>query len=169
MPASITEAPDDDRFHSLTPASLSKTEKDSVVALALAVLKRRNRRGRTIRKPEDIKDFLRLQLSGRRNEAFGVIYLDTRHRLIEMAELFNGTVDGASVYPRVVVQKALEKNAAALILYHNHPSGVAEPSDADRTITVKLNNALDLVDIRLLDHLVVGDGRAVSMAERGWL
>ena len=169
MPASKSSASGDDRFHALTPASLSKAEKDSVVELALAVLKRRNRRGRTIRKPEDIQAFLRLKLSGRRNEAFGVIYLDTRHRLIEMAELFNGTVDGASVYPRVVLQKALEKNAAALILYHNHPSGVAEPSEADRKITVKLSDALALVDIRLLDHLVVGDGRAVSMAERGWV
>ena len=123
MPASKSPASGDDRFQALTPASLSKAEKDSVVALALSVLKRRNRRGRAIKKPKDIEDFLRLKLSGRRNEAFGLIYLDTRHRLIEMAELFNGTVDGASVYPRVVVQKALERNAAALIAYHNHPLG----------------------------------------------
>ncbi|MDE0000585.1 MAG: DNA repair protein RadC [Rhodospirillaceae bacterium] len=169
MSASKSSASGDDRFDALTPASLSKAEKDSVVALALAVLKGRNRRGRAIRKPEDIENFLRLKLSGRRNEAFGLIYLDTRHRLIEMSELFNGTVDGASVYPRVVVQKALERNAAALIAYHNHPSGNCEPSEADRKITVKLVDALALVDIRLLDHLVVGNGRAVSMAERGWV
>lgn len=169
MPASNNSASSDDRFHSLTPASLSKSEKDSVVALALAVLKGRNRRGRTIRRPRDIEDFLRLKLSGRRNETFGVIYLDTRHRLIEIGELFYGTIDGATVYPRVVVQTAMEKNASALILYHNHPSGVAEPSDADHTITVKIRDALELVDIRLLDHFVVTDGKAVSLAERGWV
>ena len=100
---------------------------------------------------------------------FGIIYLDTRHRLIKIEELFNGTVDGAAVYPRVVLQQALEKNAAAVILFHNHPSGVAEPSEADRGITQKLGRALALIDVRLLDHLVVTDGAFVSLAERGWI
>ncbi len=159
----------EDRFQSLNPSLLTSAEKSSVVALALKVLSGRFRRGRCLNAPEDVQQFLRLKLSGRRNEVFGVIYLDTRHRLIRMTELFNGTIDGAAIYPRVVVQKALENNAAAVILYHNHPSGVAEPSEADRGITLKLGRALALVDIRLVDHLVVTDGAFVSLAERGWI
>lgn len=122
MPASKTAA-GDDRFHSLRPSSLSRSEKSSVVTLALAVLSQRFRPGRTFGSPRDVEGFLRLKLTGRRNEVFGIIYLDTRHRLIEVAELFSGTVDGATVYPRVVVQQALEKNAAAVVLFHNHPLG----------------------------------------------
>lgn len=160
---------DENRFASLTPALLSKTEKSSVVTLALGVLSHRYRPGRPFTSPDDIQGFLRLKLAGRRNEVFGIIYLDTRHRLIEIEELFSGTVDGATVYPRVVVQKALENNAAAVVLFHNHPSGVAEPSEADRNITEKLSQALSLVDIRMLDHLVVTDGSFVSLASRGWI
>ena len=169
MPACNTAPSADNRFQSLTPASLSRTEKSSVVKLALAVLTSRYRPGRAFTSPEDIEGFLRLKLTGRRNEVFGIIYLDTRHRLIKIEELFNGTVDGAAVYPRVVLQQALEKNAAAVILFHNHPSGVAEPSEADRGITQKLGRALALIDVRLLDHLVVTDGAFVSLAERGWI
>ena len=95
--------------------------------------------------------------------------MDTRHRLIEMEELFQGTIDGAAVYPRVVLQKVLEKNAAAVIAYHQHPSGIAEPSEADRGITLKLGRALGLIDVRLLDHIVVTDHSFVSLAERGWI
>ncbi|MGB5209269.1 MAG: JAB domain-containing protein, partial [Gammaproteobacteria bacterium] len=94
---------------------------------------------------------------------------DNRNRLIGLEELFRGTIDGASVYPREVVRQALAHNAAAVILAHNHPSGVAEPSQADEAITRRLKNALALVDIRVLDHLVIGDGEAVSFAERGLL
>ena len=159
----------EDRFHSLTPASLSSAEQSSVVALALKVLSGRFRRGRTVNAPQDIQQFLRLKLSGRRNEVFGVIYLDARNRLIRIAELFHGTVDGAAVYPRVVVQKALDNNAAAILLFHPHPSGNCEPSEADRGITLKLARALALVDIRLVDHLVVTDSGFVSLAERGWI
>ena len=168
VPASAAPA-NANRFQSISPASLSRTEKSSVIKLALAVLSARYRPGRSFTSPEDIEGFLRLKLAGRRNEVFGIVYLDTRHRLIEIAELFNGTVDGAAVYPRVVVQQALEKNAAAVVLFHNHPSGVAEPSEADRGITQKLSRALDLIDVRLLDHLVVTDGAFVSLAERGWI
>ena len=121
MPASITAPAPDNRFQSLSPCALSKSEKSSVVALALKVLSQRFRRGRVLNSPQDIEGFLRLKLTGRRNEVFGIIYLDTRHRLIEIAELFKGTVDGATVYPRVVVQQALEKNAAAIVIFHNHP------------------------------------------------
>ena len=109
------------RFASLTPACLSRSEKSSLIELALSVLSLRYRPGRSFTSPEDIQGFLRLKLTGRRNEALGIVYLDTRHRLIEMEELFRGTVDGSAVYPRVVVQKALDKNAAAVILFHNHP------------------------------------------------
>ncbi|MDD9997059.1 MAG: DNA repair protein RadC [Rhodospirillaceae bacterium] len=159
----------ENRFASLTPACLSKREKSSLIKLALDVLSRRFRPGRSFGSPEDIQGYLRLKLTDRRNEVFGVVYMDTRHRLIEMEELFQGTVDGAAVYPRVVLQKVLDKNAAAVILYHNHPSGVAEPSEADRGITLKLSRALALVDVRLLDHIVVCDDSFVSLAERGWV
>ena len=123
MPASKTAPAGDNRFQSLTPASLSRSEKSFVVKLALAVLSARYRPGRAFTSPEDIEGYLRLKLTGRRNEVFGIVFLDTRHRLIEIAELFNGTIDGAAVYPRVVVQQAIEKNAAAVVLFHNHPLG----------------------------------------------
>ena len=168
--ASASVAPaENNRFASLTPACLSKTEKSSLIQLVLSVLSRRYRPGRSFSSPEDIQGYLRLKLTGRRNEVFGIVFLDTRHRLIEMEELFRGTVDGAAVYPRVVLQKVLQKNAAAVILFHNHPSGVAEPSESDRGITLKLSRALALIDVRLLDHIVVTDGSFVSLAERGWV
>ena len=102
-------------------------------------------------------------------EVFACLYLDNRHRVLHFEELFRGTIDGASVHPREVVKAALHRNAAAVILAHNHPSGVAEPSAADRQITERLKSALQLVEIRVLDHLVVGDQDCVSFAERGWL
>lgn len=175
MPASNTAAATaaparENRFASLTPSCLSKAEKSSLVSLALKVLSQRFRRGCILNSPEDIEGFLRLKLTGRRNEVFGVIFLDCRNRLIRIVELFQGTLHGAVVYPRVVVQKALDNNAAAVVLYHNHPSsGVSEPSDADRGITLKLGRALALVDVELLDHLIVTDGTYVSMAERGYI
>ena len=174
MPASNTAVVSasrarENRFASLTPSCLSKAEKSTLVSLALKVLSQRFRRGRVLNSPEDIEGFLRLKLSGRRNEVFGIIFLDCRHRLIRIVELFQGTIDGAAVYPRVVVQKALDNNAAAVVLYHNHPSKISEPSEADRSITLKLGRALALIDVRLLDHLVVTDGSYVSMAERGYI
>jgi DNA repair protein RadC len=103
------------------------------------------------------------------HELFGCLFLDNRHRVLEFSELFRGTIDGTSVYPREVVKEALKLNAAAVILAHNHPSGVAEPSQADERITRRLKAALELVDIRLLDHLIVGDGGTTSLAARGLL
>jgi len=103
------------------------------------------------------------------HELFCCLYLDNRHRVLRFDELFRGTIDGTSVYPREVVKEALGVNAAAVILAHNHPSGVAEPSQADERITKRLKAALDLVDIRLLDHFIVGDGAATSLASRGLL
>lgn len=126
-------------------------------------------RGGSLRAPEDAVRFFQAQLADLPHEVFGCLFLDTRHRLIRYEELFRGTVDGAAVYPREVLKRALHHNATAVILGHNHPSGVAEPSDADRGITLKLAKALALVDVRLLDHLVVSRGGHVSLAERGWI
>lgn len=117
--------------------------------------------------PLDAARYLSARLLDLPHEVFCCLFLDTRHRLIRYEELFRGTIDGATVYPREVVKRALQFNASAVILGHNHPSGVAEPSEADRHITVKLAKALALVEIRLLDHLVVSRGGHVSLAERG--
>jgi DNA repair protein RadC len=117
--------------------------------------------------PEDAARFLKAKLLDLPHEVFCCLFLDTRHRLIRYEELFRGTIDGATVYPREVVKRALAHNASAVILGHNHPSGVSEPSEADRSITLKLAKALALVEIRLLDHVVVSRGGHVSLAERG--
>jgi len=135
--------------------------------LAMGILKQRHRAGRVLSSPEQTQAFLRLKLIDRKHEVFGALFLDNRHRVIEVAEMFQGTIDGASVHPRVVVQRALEVNAAAIVFFHNHPSGVAEPSHADEAITGRLRDALALVDVRVLDHFVVAAGESVSFAERG--
>ena len=119
--------------------------------------------------PSQTRDYLRLRLGRCECEFFGALYLDNRHRVIACEELFRGTIDGASVYPREVVKDALKHNAAAIIFYHNHPSGVCEPSQADRTITERLKDALAIVDIRVLDHYVISQEGSVSFAERGLL
>lgn len=120
-----------------------------------------------ISSPEDTRQFLKSKLRHKPYEVFAALFLDNRHQVIKFEELFRGTIDGASVYPREVVKKALEYNAAAMIIAHNHPSGIAEPSQADEHITHRLKKALDLVDIRLLDHIIIGDGDIISLAERG--
>jgi len=125
--------------------------------------------GESIRSPADTEMFLKARMRHLGHEVFCCLYLDNRHRVLRFEELFRGTIDGTSVYPREVVKEALAINAAAVILAHNHPSGVAEPSQADERITRRIKAALELVDIRLLDHLVVGDGPATSMASRGLL
>ncbi len=130
-------------------------------------LAERLKREATLGSTRDTKDFLQAQLRDRKNEVFGVLFLDNRHRVLEFEELFQGTLNGTAVYPREVVKRALKHNAAAVILVHNHPSGVAEPSRADELLTTRLKEALTLVDVRLLDHLVVGDGEMVSFSERG--
>ncbi len=119
--------------------------------------------------PGRVKDYLALQLAGRGQEVFAVLFLDAQHRLLRMEELFQGTLTQTSVYPREVLKRALALNAAAVVLAHNHPSGVAEPSRADEYLTQSLKTALQLVDVRVLDHIVVGQGQVVSMAERGLL
>lgn len=117
--------------------------------------------------PADAVPLCRALVGGREHEEFGVLWLDSRHKLIDAEVLFRGTIDGASVYPREVVKRALEVNASAVILTHNHPSGLAEPSEADRNITLKLAKALTLVEIRLIDHVIVTNTAHVSLAERG--
>jgi DNA repair protein RadC len=125
------------------------------------------RRGDALESPEATRRFLAARLRDRPHEVFACLFLDNRHRVIAFEELFHGTIDGASVHPREVVKRTLAHNAAALILAHNHPSGVAEPSHADQAITRRLCDALALVDVRVLDHFIIGDGQAVSFAERG--
>jgi DNA repair protein RadC len=112
---------------------------------------------------------VQLRLAPRDHEVFTILFLDSRHRLIDCREIFRGTIDGASVHPREVVKEALARNAAAVILSHNHPSGVAEPSQADELITQRLREALALIDVRVLDHLIVAGSDVVSLAERGAL
>lgn len=119
--------------------------------------------------PGLVAEYLRVHFAGLEHETFVGLFLDTQHRLLAIEQLASGTIDGASVYPREVVKRALHHNAAALIFAHNHPSGVAEPSTADKALTTRLQGALAVVDIRVLDHLVVAGHNSVSLAERGWL
>lgn len=119
--------------------------------------------------PQDALDYLRMKLVPLEHEVFAVMFLDNRHQLIEYEEMFRGTIDGASVYPREVVKRALQLNAAALIISHNHPSGNPEPSMSDEVITIRLKDACKLVEIRLLDHIIVGGMETVSLAARGVL
>jgi len=159
----------ENRFADLKPSELNSEEKKSLVRLALTILKQRHRVGRTLSSPDDTRAYLRLKLAERKNEVFGAFLLNNRHQVIETVELFQGTIDGAAVYPRIVVQKSMETNAAAVLFFHNHPSGIAEPSHADEAITRRLKNALALVDVRVLDHFVVAAGESVSFSERGLL
>jgi DNA repair protein RadC len=153
------------RFRGLGPARVARL-------LAALEIGRRYLAGPTeprcaLAAPADAARFLKARLLDLPHEVFCCLFLDTRHRLIRYEELFRGTIDGATVYPREVVKRALQHNASAVIVGHNHPSGVAEPSEADRSITLKLAKALALVEIRLLDHVVVSRGGHVSLAERG--
>jgi DNA repair protein RadC len=142
---------------------------EEILTAARAQLARRFRKGTKLDSPRATRDYLTMNLADREHEIFAVLFLDNRHRLIALAELFRGTIDGASVHPREVVKEALTRNAAAVILAHNHPSGVSEPSQADELITRRLKDALALVDIRVLDHLIVAGAECVSFAERGLL
>jgi len=140
---------------------------EETLAAARRTLSHRFRRGCALDSPGLVREFLKITLGTMEHEVFGLILVDNRHRLLAWVELLRGTIDGASVHPREVVKEALKHNAAAVILAHNHPSGIADPSDADRSITLKLAKALALVEVRLLDHLIVGGATVVSMAERG--
>lgn len=151
----------------LGPAKYAELQ--AVLEMARRHLGETLQRGNPLADPRTTRQYLTACLRDRPSEVFCCLYLDNRHRVIAFEELFYGTLDGASVHPREVLRKSLNHNAAAVIFAHNHPSGVAEPSDADRRLTQKLKEGLALVDIRVLDHFVVGDGEAISFAERGWL
>lgn len=140
----------------------------AVLEMARRHLREQLDRGDALTSPELVRTYLQQQLRDYPHEVFACLFLDTRHRVIRYEELFFGTIDGASVHPREVVRKAMSYNAAAIICAHNHPSGVAEPSQSDRAITLKLRDALALVDVRLLDHFVIGN-EVVSLSEQGLL
>lgn len=144
------------------------TETD-ILLMARQLANLRLRRGRALTSPKEVFSHLQALLASYEHEVFALLMLDSRHRVLAFQELFRGTLDGASVYPRDVVKIALEYNAAAMILVHNHPSGDPEPSQADRKLTTKLQEALNLVGVRTLDHIVVGQEGCVSLAELGYL
>jgi DNA repair protein RadC len=141
----------------------------AVMEIARRALAQQLKAAPVFNSPAQVKDYLALHLGGRQQEVFAVLFLDAQHRMVALEDLFHGTLTQTSVYPREVVRKALAHNAGAVVLAHNHPSGVAEPSRADEYLTQTLKSALQLVDVRVLDHVVVGQGQVVSMAERGLL
>ncbi len=151
----------------LGPAKFSQLQ--AVLEMANRYLLESLREGHTLTSPADTRRYLQYRLDRATREIFACVFLDTKHRVTAYEELFQGTIDGASVHPREVVRCALKHNAAAVILAHNHPSGVAEPSNADRQITERLREALALIDVRVLDHIIVGKGETCSFADRGLL
>lgn len=148
---------------------MNRVEEDRLIYDALDILQKRFQDRTVLDSPESVRDYLTVRLTERERECFVALFLDTRHRVLEMKTMFSGTLDGATVYPREVVKEALRYNAGAVIFCHNHPSGVTEPSLADQAITRRLKEALGTVDIRVLDHFIVGGGTCVSMAERGMI
>ena len=151
----------------LGPAKYSLLQ--ASIELSRRFFAERLRQSSVLDSPAAARAYLQAQLRDRQREIFACIYMDNRHRVLDYQEVFQGTINGASVHPREIVKQALEKNAAAILVAHNHPSGVAEPSQADQMLTRRLKAALALVDVRLLDHLVIGDGELVSFSERGLL
>lgn len=140
---------------------------DQIIEEALKILTNRMLNGESLTSPADTTSFLTLQLAGREAESFCVIYLTSQHQVIAFEEVFHGTIDGAAVYPREIVKACLNHNAAAVIFAHNHPSGMAEPSTADRRITERLVQALSLIDVHVLDHIIVAGTNTTSFAEQG--
>ena len=140
---------------------------DTILDAAREAIDSRYQRGIKLSSPDDSRDLFKMKLVGSSREVFAVAYLDTRHHLIAYEELFYGSIDGAEVHPRIIVKQALIHNAAAVILSHNHPSGNPEPSAADRAVTHRIKQSLALVDVRLLDHIIVGGNETLSMAAKG--
>ena len=147
------------------PAKYSQLQ--AVMEMARRALEEQLKTGDTMSSPKSVRDYLRLSLQGKKHEVFVAIFLDAQNRTIATEELFKGTLTQTSVYPREVVKRALHHNSAAIIFAHNHPSGIAEPSQADEILTQSLKQALALVDVKVLDHFIVGAGTAMSFAERG--
>lgn len=150
-------------------ARYAPAEPEQVLSAAQQIVDERMARGASFKDPAVACNFFCDKLGHLEREVFAVVMLDTRHRMIDYVELFQGTIDGAEVHPREVVRAALRLNAAALLVAHNHPSGDVEPSAADRAVTARLRQALALVDVRLLDHIVVGGRKSMSLAARGWM
>jgi DNA repair protein RadC len=146
-----------------------EAQEEEAILRAILILRTRFKQRDVFGSPDAVKDYLRLEAQGLAHEVFAVLYLDSQNRLIEYARMFRGTLTQTSVYPREVVRHALAVNAAAVILHHNHPSGVCEPSRSDEALTQTLKAALALVDVRVLDHVITSDDGALSMAERGLL
>ena len=145
-----------------------KQSEADILGIAEDILRRRLERLGSLTTPEHAGSFLRMRLAHLEHEEFHAVWLDTRHRVLAVETLARGSIDGASIHAREVVKAALRWNASAVVFAHNHPSGEPEPSAADRAITGRLRDALDLVDVRLLDHIVVGTAGTVSLAQRGW-
>lgn len=141
----------------------------AILELASAILRKKMERETYIKEPSATGKYIQYRLAAKENEVFGCLFLDSRHGVLAIEDLFQGTIDGAEVHPRVVAKRALELNAAAVICYHNHPSGNPEPSAADRAVTARLKQSLALFDIRLLDHFVVAGDSHTSLAARGWV
>jgi len=141
----------------------------AVLEMSRRALQEEMQHGDALNSPRAVRDYLRLLLGGRQQEVFLALFLDTQHRVVASEELFHGTLSQTSVYPREVVKRALAHNAAAVILAHNHPSGVTEPSQSDQLLTAALKQALGLVDVRVLDHFVVAGGQTLSFAEKGFI
>ena len=149
------------------PASQSD---DWIIRQAIALLEQRVfKKGPSLERPAAVKDYLRLKLVAEPNEVFAIVFMNSQHRVLAYEPMFKGTLDSTAVYPRVVVQRALELNAGAVIFSHQHPSGCTEPSSADRVLTDRLKAALALIDVRVLDHIIVGQGTPYSFAESGLL
>lgn len=155
------------RHLGLGPAKFAQLQ--AVLEMARRHLAESLQRESALESPQAVRNYLKARLRHEPHEVFGCLFLDSKHRVLAFEILFQGSIDGASVYPRQVVKRALAHNAAAAILTHNHPSGVAEPSQADRLLTQRLKEALALVEVRVLDHFIVGDGEPLSMAEYGWM
>lgn len=161
------EQPAFSAFPGMGPAKFAQLQ--AVLEMSRRALAEAMRFGDALNSPAAVRDWLRLKLSGLPHEVFLAVFLDAQNRVIEAEELFRGTLTQTSVYPREIVKRALAHNAAGVILAHNHPSGVAEPSQADRWLTDQLKTALGLVDVKVLDHFIVAGGTGCSFAERGWL
>lgn len=145
------------------------TQLQAVLEMGRRHLAEHLRRDCALESPQAVRDFLTSQVRHEPHEVFGCLFMDTKHRMLAFEVLFRGSIDSASVYPRQVVKRALAHNAAAVIFCHNHPSGISLPSEADRTLTQRLTKALDLIEVRVLDHFIVGEGQPLSMVEHGWM
>ena len=151
----------------LGPAKFSQLQ--AVLEMGRRHLAERLRRDSALESPQAVRDYLKALLRHEPHEVFGCLFMDSKHRMLAFEVLFRGSIDSASVYPRQVVKRALAHNAAVVIFCHNHPSGITDPSEADRTLTQRLTEALDLIEVRVLDHFIVGDGEPLSMVEHGWM